>query len=256
MHRRRIGRTFAIASKQVTRGQFGRFLKANPEINAEFDSGGQAARLLQKYAPEDDCPIILVDWYLAAAYCNWLSKEEGLPAGEWCYEPTRDGRYAEGMHLAPDYLKRTGYRLPMDAEWEYACRAGAATSRYYGESEELLPKYGWYKKNSAERTWPVGTLKPNDFGLFDMHGNVYCWCQESYRKNYAVGQGGRTIEDNQDGLLLTDKDSRVLRGGSFFFQASNVRCAGRLIDVPAFRFTYCGFRLARTLPLGSLTRGQ
>src|SRR5262249_29326460 len=117
-----------------------------------------------------------------------LSKKEGLPEDQWCYLPNKNGGLAHGMQLAPDYLQRTGYRLPTEAEWEYACRAGAVTSRYYGESEELLEKYAWYGKNSAQRTWPVGILKPNDFGLFDMHGQVDVWCQDEY-KDYGPMEG-------------------------------------------------------------------
>src|SRR5439155_22571080 len=79
---------------------------------------------------------------------------------------------APGFRLARNYLRRGGYRLPTDAEMEYATRAGAATARYYGETEELLPKYAWYLKNAQDRPWPVGMLKPNDFGLFDAHGNA------------------------------------------------------------------------------------
>jgi eukaryotic-like serine/threonine-protein kinase len=75
--------------------------------------------------------------------------------------------------LAEKYLSHTGYRLPTEAEMEYATRAGAVTSRYFGETEELLPRYAWYVTNSQDRTWPVGSKKPNDLGLFDMHGNVW-----------------------------------------------------------------------------------
>jgi hypothetical protein len=82
--------------------------------------------------------------------------------------------------LRKNYLSLTGYRLATEAEMEYATRAGALTSRYYGETEELLTKYAWYFKNSLEKTWPVGNLKPNDLGWFDAHGNVYAWCQERY----------------------------------------------------------------------------
>src|SRR5262249_37344418 len=121
-----------------------------------------------------------------------LSRKEGLPQDQWCYLPNKSGRLADGMQLAPNYLQRTGYRLPTEAEWEYACRVGAVTSRYYGESEELLEKYAWYVKNSAQRTWPVGILKPNDFGLFDMHGQVEVWCQDE-----AMDYGPVLGEENQ-----------------------------------------------------------
>ena len=82
---------------------------------------------------------------------------------------------------------------------EYATRAGAVTSRYYGETEELLPKYAWYNKNSKGKTWPVGSLKPNDLGLFDVQGNVFTWCQESY-KPYPSVEGDGSAEDKEDGL--------------------------------------------------------
>ena len=96
-----------------------------------------------------------------------------------CYEPHEKGEYGPGMKAKDKYLELSGYRLPTEAEWEYACRAGTVTSRYYGETEELLKHYGWYAKNAELRTWPVGSKKPNDWGLFDLHGNIYCWCQNS-----------------------------------------------------------------------------
>jgi formylglycine-generating enzyme required for sulfatase activity len=147
--------------------------------------------------------------------------------------------------LKANYLSLTGYRLPTEAECEYACRAGAVTSRYYGETEELLPRYGWYLKNSGERTWAVGSKKPNDLGLFDLHGNVYTWCQERYQ-DYPETNNGEVIEDKEDIEDIKDKDSRVLRGGSFYLLASNVRSANRYRFGPALRFNYLGFRPART----------
>jgi formylglycine-generating enzyme required for sulfatase activity len=116
-----------------------------------------------------------MNWYEAAAYCDWLSEEEGLPK---CYLPNQSGSYGEGMTIPADFLKRTGYRLPTEAEWEYACRSGTITSRYYGFSTDLLGKHAWYRGNSQEHAHPGGSLLPNELGLFDMLGNVWEWVQD------------------------------------------------------------------------------
>ena len=172
-HRQRIDHAFAISAKEVTVAQFTRFM---PDVNH-----------IQAYrSPEPDCPVMGIPWYGAAYYCNWLSSQEGIPEDQWCYEPNPADVYANGMKLADGWWKRTGYRLPSEAEWEYACRSGAATARYYGRAEELLGKYAWYgATTNFERAWPVGSLKPNDFGLFDMLGNAAECCQERYVVDYA-----------------------------------------------------------------------
>jgi formylglycine-generating enzyme required for sulfatase activity len=189
------------------------------------------------------------DWYTAAAYCNWLSDQEGLPEAEWCYLPNAEGKYGPGMKLAHDYLKRIGYRLPNEAEWEYACRAGALTSCFHGESEELLGFYAWYTKNSFERGMlpgvpgqlevPGDQLKPNDFGLFNMLGNAREWCQEPYGW-YTSGEDKECKQE----VLGTEK--RVLRGGSFADQSWNIRCASRDAHLPELHSQNIGFRLVRT----------
>ncbi len=244
-HKRRIGRSFAIASKPVTVKDFQRFLQEDPELQKWFAADGEAPPLLQRYSPEDNGPIILVDWYRAAAYCNWLSQQEGLSETEWCYQPNPRGKYDQGMKLRPGHLSLKGYRLPTEAELEYSTRAGAVTSRYYGETEELLPHYAWYIKNSNDRTHPVGSKKPNDLGLFDLLGNVYSWCQESYRP--YPSQGGKVHEDIEDTLSINHQGSRVLRGGSFSFQSRNLRCGNRGGFAPTNRFSYVGLRPARTI---------
>jgi eukaryotic-like serine/threonine-protein kinase len=233
-HRRLIGHSFAIASKPVSKEQFLKF-------DHHFSYNEMARR-----HPTPTCPIGGVTWFKAAKYCNWLSKEEGIDPDEWCYEPTKDDKYEEGMKLAPNYLKRTGYRLPTEAEMEYATRAGAETSRYYGEAGELLPKYGWYSKNSKEITWEVGRLKPNDFGLFDTHGNVMCWCQERYDV-YPQKESPEPEGDKEDQLLINGKDPRVLRGGSFDRPASELRSASRYVIVPESPDADHGLRVARTM---------
>ncbi len=237
-HQRRIGRMFAIASKVVTKAQFRQFQQANPDV-AKYD--------IEQSSRTDDSPQVGVDWYEAARYCNWLSDKEGIPKEQWCYEPNDQGKYAEGMKPAADYLRRCGYRLPTEAEWEYACRSGSQTSRYYGLSVKLLPKYAWFFDNSDHRAWPVGMKKPNDNGLFDMHGNAWQWCDNVYA-NYAVGSDGSVSEDQGSASKVGDKVGRVLRGGSFLDQASIVRSAYRALSVPSFRHLSLGFRVARTCP--------
>jgi serine/threonine protein kinase/formylglycine-generating enzyme required for sulfatase activity len=232
-HKKRIGRTFALAAKSVTVEQFRRYNK------------GYA--FTEQFAPTPDCPVVGMLWYQAAAYCNWLSKSEGLDEEQWCYEIR-----GQAMKLRRNYLSLTGYRLPTEAEMEYATRAGALTSRYYGETDELLPKYAWYAKNAQERTWPVGSRKPNDLGFFDVHGNAFTWCQESY-KSYPTRKSEEADEDREDGLVIVAAQARVLRGGSFGSQAFFVRSASRIYNVPANRSNVYGFRVARTLPLGSFT---
>ena len=146
--------------------------------------------------------------------------------------------------MKPNYLSLTGYRLPTEAEWEYACRAGAATSRCYGETTELLSHYGWYSGNSPEQSHPVGTKKPNDWGLFDMLGNVVNWCQEMH-KPYPAKPGG-PIDDVEDIPDVISTDNRLLRGGSFLYAAVTVRSADRIRVLPSYWSYTVGFRPART----------
>jgi formylglycine-generating enzyme required for sulfatase activity len=227
-HRTRIGRTFALAAAPVTKAQFLRFRPnfSHPEF--------------VRY-PLPTCPIGGVKWYEAAAYCNWLSKEDGVPENQWCYRTDARGQVVK---LKEHYLGLTGYRLPTETEWEYACRSGATTSRSYGETAELQTQYGWNYDNTPEQTQPVGTLKPNDWGLFDMQGNVAHWCQERH-KPYAAAQG-KLLDDVEDTLDITSTDNRVLRGGSFLYAAMTVRSADRMKVLPSYWSPTVGFRPART----------
>jgi formylglycine-generating enzyme required for sulfatase activity/tetratricopeptide (TPR) repeat protein len=231
-HRRAISHDFAIAVKEVTVAQYQQFVKETPEF-------GLAQNLLDKYSPDPDGPMIEVSWFGAAAYCNWLSKQEGLAEDQWCYVRNERQEYSGGMRIPADVLKRNGYRLPSEAEWEYACRAGSITSRYHGVSIGLLGAYARYAGSSQEHAWRCGSLLPNDLGLFDMLGNVYEWCLE----RHASYQPGRTESPSDD---FIDDLPRLLRGAGFFNLTASVRSAHRLRHAPASRSTYYGLRLSRT----------
>jgi formylglycine-generating enzyme required for sulfatase activity len=234
LHRQRIGRSFAVATRKVTVEQFQRFLKAHPEVEHKYS---------KRYSPDPDGPVISVLWYEAVQYCRWLSEQEGLPEEEMCYPPHAEIK--EGMKLPANYLSRTGYRLPTEAEWEYTCRAGAVTAHYYGDDEALLGKYGWYLKNANNRTWPLGRLKPNDFGLFDAHGNVFDWVTDR-ELPYPTGVEDRPVDDGLDELPISNKANRILRGGSFLNDPF-LRCAARFSSQPSTRMNIFGMRVARTV---------
>lgn len=247
-HRERIPRSFAIATKEVTVGQFQRFLDDNPEIKRRAQAAGQrdptrTGSTLTRLKLDDDCPQVMMTWFEAAQYCNWLSRQEGIPEEEWCY-PSLD-QIKEGMQLPNDYLHRTGYRLPTEVEWEYASRAGATTSRFFGSSEELLREYAWYTGNTFnERPWPVGQLKPNDLGLFDVYGNVWEWVGNWYKRELTGG----VREDTEDSILIVSKDQeRPRRGGSYSYSADFLRSAYRNRYIPDERRDSVGFRIARTI---------
>jgi formylglycine-generating enzyme required for sulfatase activity len=205
--RARVGRSFAIASREVTVAQFLRFRK-----DYVFN---------RQVSPRDDGPIIGLTWYDAAAYCRWLSEQEQVPEEQMCYPPL--DQIKEGMRLPGNFLERTGYRLPTEAEWEYACRAGVTSSRFYGSADELLPHYGWYSLNSRGLLHPVGLRLPNDFGLFDTYGNAWEWCQDEYTPLRADGE----LREDSAFLGGPKTANRVQRGGASDMISTRLRSAAR-----------------------------
>ena len=148
------------------------------------------------------------------------------------------------MRAKRQFWKLTGYRLPTEAEWEFACRAGTNTSRYYGQASELLPEYAWYGANGTDHSRPVGMLKPNDFGLFDMHGNVEEW-NHGLLGTYAT-TANRLYEDAPFNDRILAVGARAMRGGSFLSVHTSIRCAARNAHYPYRKAMDHGFRPART----------
>jgi serine/threonine protein kinase/formylglycine-generating enzyme required for sulfatase activity/tetratricopeptide (TPR) repeat protein/energy-coupling factor transporter ATP-binding protein EcfA2 len=235
-----IPRRFAMSTHEVTVAQFQRFVNTHDQFKL-------GPITLNKSTRPPNGPWIAPNWYAAAAYCNWLSEQEHLPKDEWCYIPHEHAGFAEGMTIPADVLVRTGYRLPTEAEWEYFCRAGTTTSRYYGHSIELLGKYAWYQNNGLQHAWPTGELLPNDLGLFDMLGNVFEWCQD---RNGSIRSSNRGVI--LDRILVEEvidgADNRVLRGAGFAMLPTELRSAATSDEWPGWRSSYVGFRVARTLP--------
>jgi len=128
------------------------------------------------------------------------------------------------------------YRPPSEAEWEYACRAGTTTRYSFGDSESKLGDYAWYRENSGDKTHPVGKKNPNPYGLYDMHGNVYDWVQDKWHSNYNGAPTDGSAWGSGDGA------GRVIRGGSWNFNARYCRSSDRCID-PGDRCYIVGFRL-------------
>jgi len=176
-----------------------------------------------------------VRWHGAAAYCNWLSAQKKLPL---CYNTAT---------WECDYNK-SGFRLPTEAEWEYACRAGTKTAFHYDNELDTFmanfdgnhPYINGERGQFRETTVPVGQFRPNAWGLYDMHGNVREWCLDWYG-NYPVGPVTDPTGPRSGSL-------RVLRGGSWYTNAWRCRSASRGRIGAGVCLNDLGFRLVRTAP--------
>jgi formylglycine-generating enzyme required for sulfatase activity len=139
---------------------------------------------------------------------------------------------------ARQYARWAGLNLPSEAQWEYACRAGTQTRYYSGETEEDLNRVGWFKKKWGNKLHPVGEKEPNEFGLHDMHGNVWEWVEDDWHDSYkGAPVDGRAWIDDPRG------SGRVFRGGGWDGSAGNCRSAYRGRGEPDYRYDDLGFRL-------------
>ncbi len=179
-------------------------------------------------------PVEQVRWSDAVRYCNGRSRLDGLRP---CYD----------LSTWECDFDANGYRLPTEAEWEYACRAGTKTTYFFGNDPSKLKNYAWFDENSATKPRPVGQKLPNPSGLYDMYGNVWEWCNDFYKVDYYQ-QGPQ-----EDPKGPKTGDNKVVRGGAWKFSAQSCRSGYRYNEAPGyadicFGYDIYGFRCVRNGP--------
>jgi formylglycine-generating enzyme required for sulfatase activity len=225
--------------RPVHQVQVGIFLMDRYEVTqAEYEKLGRAdnppfANPSRFKGP--DLPVEQVTWPQAARFCNARSRLEGLRP---CYDEKTGGCNFDA----------NGYRLPTEAEWEYACRGLTLTDRFFGDDLRRLGEFAWFADNSGQKTHPVGQKKPNPFGLYDMYGNVAEWCQDVYDKDYY------RVSPRANPRGPAEGPKYVLRGGSWKSSADALRTSARLAETPGFSDACLardaiGFRCVRRPPL-------
>ena len=212
-----VVRSFLMDRNLVTQEQFQKITGANPSR-----------------WKGDKNPVEQLRWADALAYCNLRSEREGLTP---CYN----------LKSEQCNFEATGYRLPTEAEWEYACRAGTTTAYFFGDTPAKISTYAWHDKNADGHPHPVGQKQPNPWGLYDMTGNVWEWCNDNYQVDYY------TISPRENPHGPPTGTNKVLRGGAWRFSADNCRSGYRYNESPGaadvcFGYDIYGFRCVRQAP--------
>jgi formylglycine-generating enzyme required for sulfatase activity len=207
-------KSFYMDKNLVTQGQYQKAMGANPSR-----------------WKGDKNPVEQVRWSDAVRYCNKRSELEGLQP---CYD----------LKTWECNFNANGYRLPTEAEWEFSCRAGTTTTYFFGDNPTKLGEYAWFDKNSGGHPRPVGQKQPNPWGLYDICGNVWEWCNDFYKVDYYQ----ESPRDNPHGPKAGE--TKVLRGGAWRFGADTCRSGYRYNENPGyadvcFGYDIYGFRCVR-----------
>jgi sulfatase modifying factor 1 len=223
VHTVHITKSFYIAKYAVTFEEYDWFYYDNPGtgIRKPDDEGlGRGNRPVE------------VTWCDAVAYCNWLSEKEGLTS---CYS-------GKGKVTQCDF-SADGYRLPTEAEWEYAARGGPKSEGYIYAGSDNPDDVAWYADNSGGQIHPVGQKQPNELGLYDMSGNIWEWCWDWHAEDYYASS---PASDPEGPALGPDTSLRVKRGGRADLDADSIRATYRSAEGISFPAGGNGFRLVRT----------
>ena len=218
-----ISKTFEIMTTEVTQLQWFEVMGTKPSYFKTSDYCDDYDAI-NKLCPNH--PVERVSWDEVQEFIKKLNDSLGLYG---CHGTPRD--------------KSGCYRLPTEAEWEFAARGGTVTAYSFGDDDSLLDDYAWYHKTSKGQTHPVGKLIKNPNGLFDMHGNVWEWVQDRYTSNPER----HSTWHLDDPLHTSSGSSRVIRGGSWYYFARYLRSADRGYGSPGSGVSNVGFRLVRTL---------
>jgi serine/threonine protein kinase len=224
-HEVRISRPFYLGIHEITQGQYRAVMGNNPSwFSIESGSNDRT-----KGSTRDEHPAESITWFEAVRFCNELSKREGLKPFYAIFGPD----------VSVIDWTQTGYRLPTEAEWEYACRAGSETVYSFGSDPRELIRHAWFGEASEKSAHSVARKLANAWGLFDMHGNVGEWCWDWYDHTYYSSSSGTDPKGAAKGKL------RVHRGGGFNLPASQLHSADRTAKEPTVRYGGLGFRVAR-----------